>query len=142
MEGDTTQRPCTAYSPGHPWYYVLGGKPPYPREIMQEVMRRAYGGYLASDIGRIDRQPEPQRSNDLRAFRRKALADYRANLSRYRALAVALRRYRTSNPCGEAPACADVHVSVSLKHNHLFNDLAHLVALTRLLDKQRDLFDF
>jgi hypothetical protein len=33
-------------------------------------------------------------------------------------------------------------VAISLKHNHLFNELAHLITLHGLLTRQRDLFDF
>ncbi|MCP1469498.1 hypothetical protein J3E64_001173 [Sphingobium sp. OAS761] len=130
------------YSAGHPWYYVLGGKPPYPHQIMAEVQQRGYGGYLASEIARMDALPEPKRSQALRSARIKALADYRADLSRYREVVRALHRHRANHPHEEGPRCAGVHQSVSLKHNHLFNDLAHLRTLAVLLDKQRDLFDF
>jgi hypothetical protein len=54
----------------------------------------------------------------------------------------ALHRHRANDPYEEGPRCAGVHQSVSLKHNHLFNDLAHLRTLAILLDKQRDLFGF
>jgi len=41
----------------------------------------------------------------------------------------------------DEPRCTDLHSGVSLKHNHLFNDLAHLAELERLIVQQLDLFD-
>jgi hypothetical protein len=90
----------------------------------------------------MDALPEPRRSRALRSARIKVLADYRADLSRYREVVRALHRYRANFSHEEGPRCAEVHQSVSLKHNHLANDLAHLRTLAILLDKQRDLFDF
>jgi len=37
-------------------------------------------------------------------------------------------------------ACTDIHTGISLKHNHLYNDFAHLLTLDNLLSKQPDLF--
>jgi hypothetical protein len=37
---------------------------------------------------------------------------------------------------------ADIHMSMSLKHNHIYNQFAHLLTLDELLGRQRDLFDF
>ena len=39
-------------------------------------------------------------------------------------------------------ACNDIHTALSLKHNHLVNNFAHLITLDELLTKQMDLFDF
>lgn len=128
--------------PGHPWFYVLGGKPLYPRQILEAVERAEYRGYLAREIDRTDSLCEPRRSTVLRSMRTKALADYRADLSRYREVARDLYLHRAKRPCVESVHCGSVHESMSLKHNHLFNDLAHLRVLAQMLDRQRDLFDF
>lgn len=66
------------------------------------------------------------------------LSSLRTDLARYVELVRALRLSRRS---GEALACSDLHTAVSLKHNHLFNDLAHLDWLDELLSMQLDLFD-
>ena len=131
-----------SYGPGHPWYYVLGGKPLYPKQIMKAVEHCSYRGCVAADIDRLDSLPEPKRTRALRAMKEKVLADYRADLSRYREVALALHRSRSRKTGEDASLCGDLHVAVSLKHNHLFNDLAHLRVLTQMLDRQRDLFDF
>jgi hypothetical protein len=131
-----------AYGPGHPWFYVLGGNPLYPRQIMEAAECAAYRGCLAPEIDRIDSLKEPRRSTALRSMRDKALADYRVDLSRYREVALILRRYRSDKIGNDEPACSDIHVAISLKHNHLFNDFAHLRVLGQMLDRQRDLFDF
>lgn len=126
------------YEPGHPWCYVLGGPVLYPSGILAGVRRQAYQGYR-TDIDAGDRLPEPQRSAELRRIRSEILADLRADLSRYRGVVSALRRHRRQ-PGDHRPECADVHVSVSLKHNHLANDFAHLLKIDALLAQQPDLF--
>lgn len=70
----------------------------------------------------------------------KALADYCADLAEYRDAARKLHAYRREVH-GDAVRCDGIHQGISLKHNHLFNDLAHLIELDRLLTVQRDLFD-
>ena len=42
----------------------------------------------------------------------------------------------------ENPVCRDIHTNISLKHNHLFNNLAHLHYIDELLSFQEDLFGF
>ena len=39
-----------AYSSGHPWYYVLGGKVPSIKKIWEEAKASGYKGYLREDI--------------------------------------------------------------------------------------------
>jgi len=128
------------YTPGHPWFYVQGGKPLYPVQILIAVKERGYQGYLTDDFDAADRLREPKRSERLRQYRegvRKELAD---DICAYRAIVRTLSAYRKTHECDAEPVCADVHTAVSLKHNHIYNHLAHLVRLDGLLAQQPDLF--
>ena len=58
------------YSPGHPWYYVLGGQPLMPRQILDEVRAEGYRGYNRDEIAQTAGHCEPRRSQELRALRR------------------------------------------------------------------------
>jgi len=100
-----------------------------------------YQGYLAEDIAKADNKPEPQRSETLRTLKRKFLADMWSDLSCYREFARQLRedRQKQSADSGKTK-CTDIHMGISLKHNHLYNDFAHLYMLDRMLSKQPDLF--
>lgn len=131
------------YRPGHPWYYYLSAAPLTLKQIRENVRASGYRGYLADDIAAIDRKAEPQRSAELRRLRAKFMADLKSDVSRYREVVRALSRYRQSgqSEC-TAACCNDVHVAVSLKHNHLYNDFGHLILLDNLLNRQRDLFGF
>ncbi len=134
---------ANAYGAGHCWYYKLGGEILKPKAIIKSVRDRNYKGYMASDIQAAEKKPEPQRSQALRAIKDKVIKDYRRDLSRYRELACELRRYRQENGLVDHGSCAlDLHTSISLKHNHLFNDFGHLAYLDKLLSYQPDLFDF
>lgn len=105
------------------------------------MLASGYRGHAEADIAAADGLPEPSRSTALRALRARFREDLRRDLSRYRACARALRAWRAWET-ETAPDCAqDVHVTISLKHNHLFNDFAHLAWIDALLNKQRDLFD-
>ncbi|MCB0518499.1 MAG: hypothetical protein H6577_09975 [Lewinellaceae bacterium] len=65
------------------------------------------------------------------------------DLTRYRKLALDLRKYRTEALLAEgAITCDNVHTNIALKHNHMYNRLAHLDLLDDLLSKQPDLFGF
>lgn len=132
---------CGGRGPGHPWYYVLGGAVLPPRAILERTRARNYRGYMSCEIDRIDRMDEPKRSEALRSIKDRVLKDYRADLSIYRQCACEL--HRTRRECqNDPPECLDIHVSLSLKHNHLWNNLAHLAELDRLLSRQGDLFGF
>ena len=73
----------------------------------------------------------------------RVLTSFWKNLSRYRELANQLRQYRQTNDSRHAGAvCDGIHTNISLKHNHIFNDIAHLLFLDDCLSKQKDLFDF
>lgn len=131
------------YNTGHPWYYLLGGKVLKPREILVNVKLSGYQGYMADDILQADKKSEPQRSETLRKIKAKVLCDLWQDISRYRECANQLRKYRlTNDPQYAGRICDDIHTAISLKHNHIYNDLAHLNFLDRLLTKQKDLFDF
>lgn len=47
------------YSPGHPWYYKLGARVLYPREIRDTVMISGYPGYRREEIEQADAKAEP-----------------------------------------------------------------------------------
>lgn len=140
MEQQRTLRPAD-YHPGHPWYYLLGGTPPLPKQIMRKVKERGYRGYRQHYIEEAAAKAEPARSAALRAIRDEARRSLFANLSRYREVVHGLRTYR-QNPSEQPCFCSDVHQSVSLKHNHIYNDFAHLIWLDELLSEQPDLFGF
>lgn len=129
------------YSPGHPWYYLLGGAVLMPRAILAQTRASGYRGCYASMIEEADRLAEPKRSTKLRALQQRFFEDLRRDLSRYRTCVRNLRVYRQKSIGSDQPAqCEGVHVAISLKHNHLVNDFAHLVWLDELMTRQGDLF--
>lgn len=129
------------YGAGHPWYYLLGGVVLTPKQIKANVIRSGYGGYLADDIAAADKKPEPQRSQALRSLRARAMEEFKRDMGGYRRRVSDLHRYRAANPLPERPTCcADIHTNISLKHNHLVNDFAHLITIDALLEVQGDLF--
>ncbi|MGH1330676.1 MAG: hypothetical protein ACRBBK_07325 [Paracoccaceae bacterium] len=132
---------CHGYNAGHPWYYVLGGAVVPVTAIRTEVLRGEYEGYLAGDIHVLRGKPEPQRTQAIDKMRAQIVSDLRNDLSRYRECARELRQYRVSVAKDAQPICDDIHVSLSLKHNHIYNGLANLRTLDAL-PKQGDLFDF
>lgn len=129
------------YSPSHPWYYKLGGKPLYPKQIQAEAIRSSINGYRSEEINAAHQQGEPRRSSKLRNIREEVLSDLRRDLSGYREAAFALHAERLNQPVGQRTICSSAHVAVSLKYSHLSNDFAHLKQLESLLNVQPDLFD-
>ena len=128
-------------SSGHPWYYLLGGVVPTPKQIQAEAIVSDYCGYMADDIRQIDKMSEPKRSDKLRKLQGKFKADLKSDLSRYREVVRELHNERRTNPKRDIPVCCDdVHTAMSLKNAHLYNDFAHLHFLDELLGKQMDLF--
>ena len=112
------------YDPGHPWYYFLGGQRLRLKEIQASAIESGYGGYRASEIGKADKLAEPNRSHALRAIRDEVRQSLTEDVSRYRELALRLAEYRRSGSEDVSQGCCDdIHVGMSLKHNHLFNDL-------------------
>jgi len=133
----------TGYNPGHPWYYKLGGAAYKPKSILAAVKKSEYQGYKRDEIHQADNRPEPERSASLRSLRLTALNDLQADLRTYRKLACKLRDYRKMETAEQMvqSVCSDIHTSMSLKYNHLYNDFAHLVFIDELLSHQPDLFD-
>lgn len=126
------------YDPGHPWYYLLGGKPLTLKQIREHVGRRGYRGYNRDEIATASGRCEPRRSQELRTLRSVALGRLKEDISGYRRAVFLLHEFRAAPDTDE---CAEVHVSVSLKHNHLFNEFAHLLWIDELLTHQLDLFE-
>ena len=128
------------YSPGHPWYYFLGGKVRGPKSILKGVLASGYQGYR-TDIEDASNLVEPKRSEQLRKIRGDLVLQYRADLERYREVIWELRKTPTHDrgPDGTASP-ASVHTSASLKYSHLYNNLAHLIRIDDALSVQGDLF--
>ena len=129
------------YGTGHPWYYFLGGSVLRPKVIKAMTKASGYKGYLRDEIADADSKAEPARSMALRTLRSKAVQDLRSDLSGYRRSGLRLHRYRGDKPVSvDALSSSDVHTAISLKHNHLVNDFAHLITIDDLLNRQGDLF--
>ncbi len=125
------------YHAGHSWYYLLGGAVPSLKSIRSTVFESGYKGYLAEEIAAISRKPEPQKSRASEIMRQRVLGELRKDISRYRECARNLHAFRLRHP--DSAKCKGVHVAISLKHNHIYNGLAHLTALDDL-PVQLDLF--
>lgn len=126
------------YSARHPWYYVLGGAPLMPKQILSKVRTECYRGYNREEIALAASRCEPRRSQELRALRRRHLDRLRFDLSGYRR---AVRNLRAHRAVGAEETCADVHVSMGLKLSHLYNEFGHLNWIDELLLEQLDLFE-
>ena len=115
---------CGGYHAGHPWYYLLGGVVPTPKQIRNEVVGSGYRGYMAEDIDIAAKRAEPKRSEALRnKIRAKVLDGLRSDISRYRQVAFKLHEHpRISATCGkEVISCDNIHTAMSLKHAHIYN---------------------
>ncbi len=131
------------YGAGHCWYYLLGGAILSPKQIREATRQSSYEGYARDDIRAADRKADPHRSTTLRALKERFEGELRRDLSGYRQRALELHRYRANHDVPSEPkSAADVHVAISLKHNHLMNDFAHLILIDKLLNQQGDLFGF
>lgn len=129
------------YWPTHPWYYLLGGLILMPRAIKALAISSDYRGYRADEIGKADRLAEPKRSRKLDAIERDVLAQLRADLARYRALAHRLRRRQITEGLPDNPViCDDLDVSLGLAFAHVYNGYAHVVALEETRSRQLALF--
>lgn len=132
-----------AYNSGHPWYYLLGGPILLLKDIQSAARQSKYRGYRRDDIRAADNKTEPARTAALRAIQSEVVIELKRDIAGYRTRVLQLRRYRAANALPDKPrACDDIHTNISLKHNHLFNDFAHLITLDDLLSKQGDLFGF
>lgn len=129
------------YHAGHPWYYLLGGNIPTPKQIQADAVASSYCGYSADDLRKIDKQPEPKRSENLRKWQLKFKEELNSDLSRYREVVRELHQYRQDQNWDVIPTCCnDVHTSMSLKYAHLYNAFGHLHFLDEFLGRQLDLF--
>tara|TARA_B100001939_G_C16943489_1_gene619246 strand:- start:132 stop:557 length:426 start_codon:yes stop_codon:yes gene_type:complete len=136
-----THKSDTGYNAHHPWYYLQGGAILGPKSISRAAKTSGSTGYMGTDIQEAGSLPEPQRSEALRHLKTKVQHAIAQDLKRYRELARELARKRRLGPEQEVPiSCTDLHTSVALKHNHLFNDFAHLNMINDLLSIQPDLF--
>ncbi len=133
--------PSLSYTPGHPWYYVLGGEPLALEEIKQRAIASGYQGYCFDRIEKADRLAEPKRSQVLRQMRAGFMEQLEKNTSQYQECMATLKVYHENTRAHDQPACADVHTSISLKYNHLYNDYAILHQLEERVSCQRDLFE-
>ncbi len=141
MPNTANRQPCpNTYEPSHPWHYLLGGKTLTPKQIRDSARTSGGMGWRQEELEKLDAKTEPQRSQGLRQLRATVLPELRTNLSRYRQVVLKLHRYRPEEPTKESFVCNDIHVSVSLKHNHLFGDFAHLLTIDDMLARQPDLF--
>ena len=130
-----------SYHAGHPWYYLLGGDAPTPKQIQANAIASDYCGYKADDLRKIDQQSEPKRSANLHKWQSKFREDLKSDISIYREVVRELHQYRGSQDSDANPSCChEVHTSMSLKFAHLYNDFAHLNFLDELLGGQMDLF--
>lgn len=130
---------ASGYSPEHPWYYLLGGPILRPKQILNMVKDSGDKGYI--EIDKLDRKSEPQRSESLRSLRLKVVSELRNDLSKYRHFAFELKHYRITHPLQDKYiSCDDIHTNICFKHNHIYNDFAHLIQIDKLLAKQLDLF--
>lgn len=130
------------YSAGHPWFYVLGGKVRTLKDIREVVRQRGYKGYREEDIRKADAKQEPARSHALRIIKYASIDSLDRNISDYRRAARELHALRRHEGSAVSEKCHDAHSAVSLKHNHIYNDFAHLIWIDELLSQQADLFDF
>ena len=81
MEQQRTLTPDD-YHPGHPWYYLLGGVPPFPKQIMLKVEDSGYRGYRQQYIEEAATKAEPARSAALRGIQKEARKSLLDHLSR------------------------------------------------------------
>lgn len=129
------------YDAGHPWHYFLGGPVRSPKVIRDATVAGGVRGYRRDEIEAANAKAEPARSKALRAIRTEVMQDLWNDLAGYRKRVRDLHRARRTERRTDSPACCDpVHVAVSLKHNHLVNDFAHLHAIDDLMARQGDLF--
>ena len=91
---------------------------------------------------RIDEKAEPLRSEELRALKKQIRDMLFQDISKYRAYGRVVKTIRREN--NEMPEFSIAncpYIALSLKHSHIYNNLAHLHFVNKLLLKQPDLFD-
>lgn len=143
MRAESKQNYTTygAYNFGHPWCYLLGNSVLTPKQIQQSVRSSSYRGYRQDEVLAASNRCEPKRSQLLREIRQQIIDELGKDISRYRKCVFELRRYWEQHGIPENPTCCDdIHVAVSLKHNHIYNGFAHLALRDELPAQQGDLF--
>ena len=129
------------YNAGHPWYHLLGNPVLSLKQIRGKAIASDYRGYMSNDIDAPAQKAEPQRTIALRKFRLAILEQLANDVSQYRKGVFNLRTFQDRGGINPSPSiCDDIHVAVSLKHNHIYNDFAHLACLDELPNQQGDLF--
>lgn len=130
------------YGAGHCWYYKLGGKALTPKQILADVKKSGYQGYMQDDFEKLNKKAEPMRSAGIRKLTLKVKESLKHNMAQYRKYARELADLRKHpSLLDQDPICSDVDMNMSLKHNHIYNDFAHLVYLETIKSKQLDLFE-
>ena len=132
----------TGYSQSHPWYYVLGGRVLSPAEIQASVELNAYSAAISEDILKIAKRLEPQRSEGLRELRGAIKQSLQRDIDIYLKFALKLKASRQYADSNAELTCNDIHVSMSLKHNHLCYGYARLMNCEDHLNQKTDLFAF
>lgn len=131
------------YPPSHSWHYVLGGSVRTPKQILKDVKTSNFQSYKKAEFDQASKLAEPERSAKLRQLTDHVKGELQRDLSCYREVALRLRRDRLRDHGKSAVAvCSDLNVSVSLKHNHIYNNFAHPIYLESLDKGQKELFDF
>lgn len=127
----------STYNAGHPWFYKLGGKALTPKQILKNVISSGYQGYMQDDIQKINKKAEPMRSAAIHKLKIKIKQELHKDLSQYRKYARELAHFRKHPELLQTqPICDDIHMSMSLKHNHIYNDFGHLVYLESVKSKK------
>ncbi|CAE7394299.1 unnamed protein product, partial [Symbiodinium microadriaticum] len=118
------------YKPTHPWYYVLGGAIPTPRQIKSYGLVTGLPDFMLENVIAANNKPEPQRSAELQLLRQKALKRLRQHLSRYRQVASALRAHRLTE--NGDPAFDEKHSDIAFKFTHTCIAFAVLQTIDKL----------
>ena len=135
---EASEVPCIdGYPPEHPWFYKLGGKPPYPKAIRNAAIASGYRGYDADTITSLGECAEPKRSNSLRQLRARIERELCQDISAYRDIVrgiYALRRGARTNDDFSATTCP--YMAASVKHAHIYNGFARLAYVDEPLNAQ------
>jgi len=130
------------YCAGHCWYYKLGGPVLYPKAILASVIETGYRGYAFADIQSANLKKASARIDALKTLYAQFLDDVQGDINKYRWCALQLHKRRKQYGLIDTTETSahSVHVAISLKHNHIYNNLAHLHYINELLSEQPDLF--
>jgi hypothetical protein len=122
-----------SYGPGHPWYYLLGGRQLEPTEI--EPARRVLS------LDRLPKQHDKRRAA-LLSLRTDTAADLQRDIERYAEIRSrgleALSRFDRMM-CEDSPRLG-VAEALSLKHNHISFNRGRLAEIDQELEGLSELF--